>query len=102
MIVNRAVTGLNANGVETACVHTGEGSHITCSGLVPVTSREPNDALYHQLKDDPGFASVTAIGDCRAPGIIAQAVYAGHEAGRLLLADEADRVIRRDRALVEA
>ena len=49
-----------------------------------MTSREPNDGLYTELKDDPAFASVIAIGDCRAPGIIAQAVYAGHEAGRLL------------------
>ena len=100
IIVNRAVTGLDSNGVETECVYTGETSHIDCDGLVLVTSREPSDALYQALKDDPGFASVSAIGDCRAPGIIAQAVYAGHEAGRLLGADDEDRQFRRDRVVV--
>ncbi|MBL8893061.1 MAG: FAD-dependent oxidoreductase, partial [Rhizobiales bacterium] len=102
IVVNRAVTGVDETGVETACIYTGEAAHIDCGGLVLVTSREPNDALYHALKDDPVFASVGAIGDCRAPGIIAQAVYAGHEAGRLLGADEADRLFRRDRVLIGA
>jgi len=101
ILLNRMVTGLDGSGAETACVFTDEPLHIACGGLVAVTSREPNDALYQELTDDPAFASVTAIGDCRAPGIIAQAVYAGHEAGRLLLGDEEDRVIRRDRVLVE-
>lgn len=102
IIVNRAVTRLDQDGVETACVYTSERSRIDCGGLVLVTSREPNDGLYQAIKDDQGFASIAAIGDCSAPGIIAQAVYAGHEAGRLLLADEADRVVRRDRAHAEA
>ncbi|MFO0993812.1 MAG: FAD-dependent oxidoreductase [Hyphomicrobiales bacterium] len=102
IIVNRAVTGLDAKGVQTACIYTNAVAHTDCGGLVLVTSREPNDALYHALKDDPAFASVSAIGDCRAPGIIAQAVYAGHEAGRLLGADEADRQFRRDRVLIGA
>jgi len=101
IIVNRAVTGLDAQGVETSCVYTNERMPIDCGGLVLVTSREPHDGLYRELADDPAFASVTAIGDCKAPGIIAQAVYAGHEAGRLLLAGEEDRVIRRDRVMVD-
>jgi dimethylamine/trimethylamine dehydrogenase len=102
IVVNRAVTGLDGNGVETACVYTGEAAHIDCGGLVLVTSREPNDGLYQALKDDPAFASVTAIGDCRAPGIIAQAVYAGHEAGRLLDAADSERQFRRDRVVIGA
>jgi dimethylamine/trimethylamine dehydrogenase len=102
IIVNRAITKLDADGVETACVYTDERAHIDCGGLILVTSREPNDTLYRELSGDSDFASLSAIGDCQAPGIIAQAVYAGHEAGRLLLADDADRVVRRDRTLVEA
>ena len=102
IVVNRAVTGLDANGVETACVYTGEAAHIECGGLVLVTSREPNDGLYHALKEDETFASVSAIGDCRAPGIIAQAVYAGHEAGRLIGARDSERQFRRDRVVIGA
>jgi dimethylamine/trimethylamine dehydrogenase len=102
IIVSRAVTGLSSNGAEIACVYTNTRARIDCGGLVLVTSREPNDGLYTELKDDPAFASVIAIGDCRAPGIIAQAVYAGHEAGRLLGAEDEDRVIRRDRVVIGA
>ncbi len=102
IIVNRTVTSLDTNGVGTACVYTDARAHITCAGLVLVTSREPNDGLYQAIKDDPAFASVTAIGDCRAPGIIAQAVYAGHEAGRLIGAAESERVFRRDRVVIGA
>ena len=65
IIVNRAVTNLDANGVETACVYTDARAHVECAGLVLVTSREPNDALYQSIKDDAAFASLTAIGDCQ-------------------------------------
>jgi dimethylamine/trimethylamine dehydrogenase len=102
IIVNRAVTALDANGVDTACVYTNERAHIECGGLVLVTSREPNDGLYNAIKDDPAFTTVSAIGDCRAPGIIAQAVYAGHEAGRLVGARDSERQFRRDRVVIGA
>ena len=75
IIVNRAVTGLDANGVETACVYTDERAHIECGGLVLVTSREPNDGLYHSIKDDEAFTSVDR--DRRLPGA------RHHRAGRL-------------------
>jgi dimethylamine/trimethylamine dehydrogenase len=57
---------------------------------VPVTSREPNDALWHDLQSDPdanataGIMSVQRIGDCKAPGLIAHAVYDGHRIARLI------------------
>jgi dimethylamine/trimethylamine dehydrogenase len=65
---------------------------------VPVTARLPQDALYHDLLADPaalaaaGIKSVTRIGDCLAPGLIAQAVYAGHRYARELDAPEAGEV----------
>ena len=44
--------------------------------LVPVTSRVPNDALYHDLK--ALGVDALRIGDCLAPGTVAAAVYSGH------------------------
>jgi dimethylamine/trimethylamine dehydrogenase len=46
-----------------------------------VTSRTPNDSLFHQLKaqdwQGSGIASLKLIGDASAPGPIAWATYAG-------------------------
>ena len=56
--------------------------------MVTVTARKANDGLYRQLMEDPqrmkgkGIKSVTRIGDCLAPGIIAAAIYSGHLAAR--------------------
>ena len=56
--------------------------------MVLVTSRNSNDALYHELAADEdalasaGVTSITRIGDCLAPSTIAAAVYAGHRYAR--------------------
>ena len=63
-----------------------------------VTSRDPIDALYHELIADPdalsdtGISSVTRIGDCLAPSTIAAAVYSGHRFSRELDEPERDGV----------
>jgi dimethylamine/trimethylamine dehydrogenase len=44
-----------------------------------VSSREPSDALFHELADR---IDITRIGDCLAPGTIDTAVYAGHRYAR--------------------
>ena len=73
---------------ELACVFTGRKHELACAGLVTVTARLPEDALYRALLEAPealaqaGIKSVTAIGDACAPGTIAAAVYAGHRAAR--------------------
>ena len=62
----------------------------TVTPLVPVTARLPEEALYHALMANPdalkdaGIKSVTRIGDCLAPGLIAYAVYSGHRYAREL------------------
>jgi dimethylamine/trimethylamine dehydrogenase len=75
--------------------------------MVTVTARSPNDALYQQLISDQnaladsGIKRVEGIGDCRAPGIIAAAVYAGHRAAREMDAPDPDDVsFRRERVTV--
>ena len=52
--------------------------------------RDPKDELVAALADAPGegvIRSVTAIGDCLAPGLLASAVYSGHRYARELDTD---------------
>ena len=57
---------------------------MQCASLLTITARLPHDELEQALLRrepewrDAGVESVTAIGDCLAPGLIAHAVYAGH------------------------
>jgi dimethylamine/trimethylamine dehydrogenase len=56
--------------------------------VVLVTQRQPQDALYHELKADPerlereGIEAVHRIGDCLAPRTIAENVFDGHRLAR--------------------
>ena len=103
----RIVTGHSLSAVGNgearfACVHTGRDLAIACTHVVPVTSREPEDGLWRDLRADPsGITTLMRIGDCRAPGIIATAVYDGHRAARELGQPAGDLVERRERACVE-
>ena len=71
---------------------------------MPVTSREPNEALYLDLTSDllklrdAGIISVERIGDCVAPSIIAQAVFGGHRYARELGTNEIEA--SRDRVVI--
>ena len=47
--------------------------------------------------ENAGIKSVVGIGDCRAPGTIAHAVYAGHECARTIDAGDEEPVIRVER-----
>ncbi len=52
---------------------------------MPVTSRIANDSLWHGLQPfAEHFKTLQRIGDCAAPGLIAHAVYGGHQAAREL------------------
>jgi dimethylamine/trimethylamine dehydrogenase len=55
--------------------------------------RVANDALYHDLQAlastaQGTAASITTVGDCRTPGLIAEAVFSGHSAARNLDAED--------------
>ena len=102
ILVGTAVEGFDGDAVTLACAYSGERWNLACTTLVLVTSREPQDELYYELVGSDGKSAepkVQRIGDCRQPGIIAQAVYAGHEAAREL--DEVKgRYPDRDRLVV--
>jgi len=64
---------------------SGDLIELPRDGVVLVSDRIPNDALYHGLKtalDKGKIASLRIIGDAEAPNIIAQAVFSGHLAAR--------------------
>ncbi len=104
IIVSHAVTRLETDGARLSCVFSAREHVIPCGGLVTVTSREPEDALWRALVSGAdanrasGIASLQPIGDCKAPGLIAHAVYDGHKAARALGGEEGEA--RRERVVV--
>jgi dimethylamine/trimethylamine dehydrogenase len=70
--------------VTLACTHSGTETSLAVSNLVVVGQRAPVDDLYAALRYAPdgnhaGLPfTLTRIGDCEAPAIIAAATYAGH------------------------
>ncbi|MFJ6324853.1 MULTISPECIES: NAD(P)-binding protein [unclassified Rhizobium] len=74
--------------LELSCIYSGRRRQIDCDTLVPVTARLPDETLWLDLKAreadwaDAGIKSVVRLGDCLAPGIIAAAVYSGHDYAR--------------------
>jgi len=91
-----------------ACAYSGAKSTLPVNGVVLVTARDPLDGLYHEILaqaagdgDATGPAlpfTLSRIGDCEAPGIVAAAVYAGHRYGAELdLPRDLDEPLRHDR-----
>ena len=84
------------------CVYGGGSQTLPVENLVMVTARTPDDALYRDLLADAGPDplpfTLTRIGDCEAPAIIAAAVYAGHRYARELECEvDIDVPLRHDR-----
>ncbi|HEX7011632.1 MAG TPA: FAD-dependent oxidoreductase [Steroidobacteraceae bacterium] len=75
---------IEGNRAVLACVYSGRERTVECASILLVTSRLPNEELELALRASEndwaaaGIQSVTAIGDCLAPGLIAHAVYSGH------------------------
>ncbi len=63
-------------------------SSLEVDGVVLVTQRVSDDALYRELVADPagleaaGIEAVYRIGDCVAPRLIADAIFDGHRLAR--------------------
>jgi dimethylamine/trimethylamine dehydrogenase len=107
ILTGKAVNAFDGDAAEITCVYTGKSFQQPAASLVTVTARKPHDELYWQLTSDPdalketGIKSIERIGDCRAPGIIAAAVHAGHRAAREMDAPAAGDVsFRRERVTV--
>lgn len=102
------LTGMSPDAVTLSPVYSGPDQQIPCTTLVLVTSRTANDELWQQLQtlkdrwSDAGILSVTRIGDCYAPALIATAVQSGHSYARNVEFDEAPEPKREDFAPVLA
>jgi len=107
ILTAKAVSGFDGTSAEITCVYTGKSITQPASSIVTVTARNPYDKLYRQLVSDQdaladsNISRVERIGDCRAPGIIAAAVYAGHRVAREMdTPDSGDVSFRRERVTV--
>jgi dimethylamine/trimethylamine dehydrogenase len=98
IVTSTAVAALGPGTAELVCIYTGRSREVACGGFVPVTSRAPDDDLFDQLHGK-GLATLRRIGDCRAPGLIAHAVYDGHRAARALQEPLEEAVARRERVV---
>ena len=101
IIVHHLLNRADAREIHLAHAITGQSLTLPCDALVPVTSREPDDDLWRQLRDAPGkLKTIVRAGDCRAPGLIATAVYDGHRTARELFDPGLASQIRRERFVV--
>lgn len=88
--LNRGVTAIGKDHVETNCTFTDQRRAIECDGVLLVSAKLENNSVYNELKArqadwaDAGIKSVKLIGDANAPGPIAWATYAGHRYAREL------------------
>ncbi|MFT7553766.1 MAG: dimethylamine/trimethylamine dehydrogenase, partial [Planctomycetota bacterium] len=104
IVTAQGLIGIENNEVQLGCVYSGRPRTVEAEYLIPLTSRIPEDGLWQQLDQQrenfyaQGGLSLDRIGDCRAPGIVAAAVYAGHKYARELGSD--NNFARRDRVVI--
>ncbi len=90
IVTAMALAGRTNDQLELSCVYSGRTRPVDCATLVPVTARLPDETLWLELKAredewaDAGIKTVTRLGDCLAPGLIAAAVYSGHQYARTI------------------
>ncbi len=82
------VANFDGECAELENVYTAARHDVACRTLIVVGLRRPEDTLYRDLKarqpelEAAGIKSLTAIGDCRAPGAVVHAVHSGHLCAR--------------------
>lgn len=79
--LSHAPDTIHATAADLTCTWSGRTTTIDCTAVLMVTSRTPNDALFHATRAQDwqaaGIRSLKLIGDAAAPGPIAWATYAG-------------------------
>lgn len=97
-----ALKGFDGIQAVLVCTYSGAERRVPVRNIVMVTARKPNDCLFRDLRaqaDSEGLPfTLTRIGDCEAPAIIAAAVYAGHRFAQELECEvDMDLPLRHDR-----
>lgn len=96
------LAGMSADTVSVECVYSSNTQEIACGSLLLVTSRLPVDTLWHELHamqdqwKDAGIESVTRLGDCYAPALIANATQSGYAYARSVGLAQAPEPLRED------
>ena len=86
--ISQSLKSFDGQRLELSCSYTQKQSELAADSLVMVTARKVNDRLYYELIDylaknpEQKTMGVSKIGDCNAPNIIAEAVFAGHKFAR--------------------
>jgi len=108
IVTAHTITSFNGETASINCIYSGIEQKIDADAVVSVTSRRPNESLYLELQDhvaeqpDRAPKSITRIGDCEAPAIIAGAVFSGHRYARELDTKvDPDARIKYDRVFFE-
>lgn len=103
------IAEIGTDNLRLACIFTGQESELAMGSVVLVTSRVPNEQVYHRMAKHPdvmetvGIKTVALIGDCLCPQTIAAAVYDGHLYARELDANPVEGTevpYRRERVLM--
>jgi len=92
IITAHGLDAFDGSTVRAGCAYTGRTIEIAADAVVLVTARSPLDGLYREIQgklesassDSGPVPTVTKIGDCDAPALIAAAIYAGHRYAREL------------------
>lgn len=109
LVLAHSLTSFDGAQAELVCEYSEAVQHIPANAVVLVTQRAPSDTLYHDLLARAGEGglpftlTLTRIGDCEAPAIIAAAVHAGHRyATELETTVDRDEPFRHDRPVITA
>jgi dimethylamine/trimethylamine dehydrogenase len=108
LITAHGLTAFDGREAQIECIYSGNRRNIDVEAVVTVTMRFPDDALFRELQQriDSGADnmpdSLSRIGDCEAPAIIAGAVFSGHRYARELDTEvNPDNRIKYDRVFFE-
>jgi len=83
-ITKHTINRIKNGAIELLRHNSDQLTTIAADHCVMVTSRQPQNQLFHQLNDlqknlaSAGIQGISRIGDCLAPSTIAAAVYEGH------------------------
>jgi dimethylamine/trimethylamine dehydrogenase len=109
IVTAHALTGFDAGEATLVCSYSSTKQTLAAASVVMATQRAPNDDLYHEiLATVDGDTNklpftLTRIGDCEAPSIVAAAVYAGHQyAAELDTVPDVDQPLKFERMDVGA
>jgi len=95
-VTNRNLTSIENGNAHLTCVFSGRTEVMPVSAIVMVTMRKGCSELYDSLSakynqtEERSFLSLSKIGDCNAPSIVAEAVHSGHLYARMLESGNAD------------